>query len=151
VDGPGEDRTCSGAGPRGATPAQWLHGRYAQWHNKRHRYSGHLFQGRCGAVRVTSDAELWMAAAYIARNPVAANLCKRPEEWMWSSYAATLGLTRSPPWLHAERLLEYFAATGGNARALVAALATASAAVASATPRQVNAPAAACRRSRVSP
>jgi REP element-mobilizing transposase RayT len=99
-----------------AVGMQWFHGRYAQWHNKRHGYSGHLFQGRYGAIRVTSDVQLWMAAAYIARNPVDARLCERPEEWMWSRYAAMLGVVPSPSWLDVERLLGYFAAAGGDAR-----------------------------------
>jgi putative transposase len=110
--------------PKGnlAAGMQWLHGRYAQRHNKRHRYSGHLFQGRYGAVRATSDAQLWMAAAYIARNPVDAQLCERPEDWVWSSYPAVVGLIRPPAWLDVERLLGYFAATGRDPRRLFATL-----------------------------
>lgn len=113
--------------PKGnlAAGMQWLHGCYAQRHNKRHGCSGHLFQGRYDAVRVTSDAQLWMAAAYVARNPVKARLCERPEDWVWSSYAAILGRAESPPWLDVGRLLGYFAAAGGDARQLLADLTTA--------------------------
>jgi hypothetical protein len=52
-----------------------------------------------------------MAAAYVARNPVEARLCQRPEEWVWSSFRGAV--ERSfPNWLDAERLLSFF---GGDA------------------------------------
>ena len=83
---------------------QLLHGRYAQDFNQRHGRVGHRFQGRFGAVRIESDQQLWAAAAYIGRNPVAAGLCERAEEWRWSSYAATLGREPVPQWLDLARL-----------------------------------------------
>ena len=92
---------------------QQLHGAYAQLFNERHGRCGHLFQGRYGSCRMRSDAQLWQTAAYIARNPVAAQLCDRPEHWPWSSHPAILG-ARRPPWLAAERLLAYFSAHGGD-------------------------------------
>ena len=83
---------------------QLLHGRYAQDFNRRHGRVGHRFQGRFGAVRVESDQQLWAAAAYIGRNPVAAGLCERAEEWRWSSFPATLGCEPAPQWLDVARL-----------------------------------------------
>lgn len=94
---------------------QWLHGRYAAMFNKRHATDGHLFQGRYGAVRVTSDAQLWTVSAYIARNPVAAGLCAKPHEWRWSSYAANVNRS-APAWLAADRLLSYLASFSGQRR-----------------------------------
>ncbi|HEY8002561.1 MAG TPA: transposase [Solirubrobacterales bacterium] len=94
---------------------QRLQGRYAQTFNSRHGRSGHVFQGRYGAVRITSDGQLCAAAAYIARNPVEATLCERPEQWRWSSYRAAI--QGSPPtWLDAHRLLSYFGTVDGAAR-----------------------------------
>ena len=81
---------------------QHLHGKYAQRFNQRHGRQGHLFQGRFGAVRVKDDAQLWMAAAYIAANPVRAGLCERP----WSSHAAIVG-ERAPFWLDVDRPLDF--------------------------------------------
>ena len=75
-----------------------LQGPYAQGYNERHGRVGHLFGGRYGAKRVTTDPQLWVNAAYIAQNPVEAGLCRRPEDWRWSSHASTLSAT-SPPWL----------------------------------------------------
>jgi putative transposase len=92
---------------------QRLHGVYAQYFNRRHRRSGHLFQGRFGAVVMRSDAQLLMAARYIARDPVEAGLCDDVAGWTWSSHVATLGSAR-PRWLDTGRLLGYFGAGGGD-------------------------------------
>ena len=92
---------------------QWLHGLYAQTFNERHGRSGHLFQGRYGSIRVTTDAQLWMLVRYLAVNPVKAELCERPADWRWSSHGAVAG-SRLPRWLDHPRLLRYFAAAGGD-------------------------------------
>lgn len=55
---------------------QRLHSRYAQAFNGRHQQVGHLFQGRFGAVRITSDEQLWTVVAYITANPVKSGLCR---------------------------------------------------------------------------
>jgi REP element-mobilizing transposase RayT len=94
---------------------QRLHGHYAIRFNSRHRSSGHLFQGRYGAVRARTDAQLHAAAVYIACNPLEAGMCERPEHWEWSSHAATLG-GAAQPWLAHDRLLAHFAAFGGEGR-----------------------------------
>jgi putative transposase len=96
-----------------ATGMQWLHGLYAQTFNERHGRSGHLFQGRYGSVRVTTDAQLWMLVRYLAMNPVKAALCKRSADWRWSSHGA-IAASRVPRWLDHSRLLQYFAAAGGD-------------------------------------
>src|SRR5262245_15334685 len=64
-----------------------LHAAYAQTFNARHGKVGHLFQGRYGNERVTSDAQLAATLRYIALNPVEAGLCADPRDWRWSSYA----------------------------------------------------------------
>ena len=94
---------------------QWLHGLYAQAFNARHRRPGHVFQGRFGSVPMRSDAQLLLAARYIARNPAEGGLCGEPLQWPWSSHAATLEDT-GPPWLDAARLLDFFGAAGGDSR-----------------------------------
>jgi len=94
---------------------QRLQGAYAQSFNARHGRSGHVFQGRYGAVRISSDRQLCATAAYIASNPVEARLCKLPEEWRWSSYRAALGAS-TPAWLDVDRLLSYFGTGRGAAR-----------------------------------
>jgi REP element-mobilizing transposase RayT len=93
---------------------QLLHGLYADTFNKRHGRSGHLFQGRYGAERIKTDAQLWVTARYIARNPVEAGLCAEPGGWVWSSHAATVGARAAPAWLDVARLRGYFGTWGGR-------------------------------------
>jgi putative transposase len=100
-----------------ARGVQRLHGLYADTFNKRHRRSGHLFQGRYGAVRIDSEEQMLVTARYIARNPVEAGLCGDPGSWAWSSHAAVAGARGAPAWLDVDRLLGYFATRGGVPRA----------------------------------
>ncbi len=86
---------------------QRLHGGFAQFFNARHERRGHLFEGRYGSVRSLSDAQVCASAAYIARNPVAASLCSKPEAWPWSSFHSIVRNT-TPPWLAREQLLSFF-------------------------------------------
>jgi putative transposase len=78
------------------TPADGLratfgeaHRRYTGAINARFRWTGHLFQGRFGAV-VMDEPHLLAAARYIALNPVVAGLVSRAEDWPWSSTRAQL-------------------------------------------------------------
>jgi REP element-mobilizing transposase RayT len=95
---------------------QWLHSLYAQTFNERYSRVGHLFQGRFGAVRMKSDAQLLLVARYIARNPVEGGLCGEPGEWSWSSHATAFSDRERPPWLDTPRLFDFFGAGGGDSR-----------------------------------
>jgi putative transposase len=94
---------------------QRLHGGYAQAFNARRGRAGHVFQGRYGAVRMRATSQVWLAATYIARNPVEAGLCRRPDEWPWSSYGGVTS-ERGPAWLDTDRLLSYFDPSADAAR-----------------------------------
>jgi putative transposase len=76
-----------------------VNGKYGQWWNRRHGYKGHLFQGRFGAQVIQDDAYLLTACRYVVLNPVRAQLVQAPEQWRWSSYRATAGLTAVPSFL----------------------------------------------------
>ena len=65
------------------------HRRYTGFINARQRWTGHLWQGRYGAVAM-DEAHLFHAARYVALNPVRAQLCDRAEQWPWSSAGAHL-------------------------------------------------------------
>ena len=67
---------------------QRLQSRYTKRFNWRHERSGHLFQGRYDAVRITTDEHLVAITNYIAQNPVKAGLCKKPEYWPWTDCSA---------------------------------------------------------------
>ena len=85
-----------------------LNGVYTQRFNRRHGRVGHVFQGRFKAVLVERDAHFLELGRYVVRNPVRAHLVRRAEDWPWSSYRATAGITACPDWLHTEGLLGYF-------------------------------------------
>jgi putative transposase len=95
-----------------AAGMQWLHSVYAQTFNARHGRVGHLFQGRYGAVRVTSDSQLWTLLRYVGVNPVEAGLCRRASDWPWGSYGSLQA--EAPAWLHWEHLFGLLAASGGD-------------------------------------
>ncbi|MGQ0659399.1 transposase [Sphingosinicella sp.] len=65
------------------------HRRYTGFINARHRWTGHLWQGRFGAV-VMDEAHLACAMRYVSLNPVRAKLVARAEDWPWSSVRAHL-------------------------------------------------------------
>ena len=86
-----------------------LNGVYTQAFNRRHERVGHLFQGRYKAILVEKEAYLLELSRYIVLNPVRAKMVKKPEEWEWSSYRATAGLSEVPPFLTTDWILSQFA------------------------------------------
>jgi putative transposase len=92
-----------------------LNGVYTQFFNKRHKRTGHLFQGRYKAILIQKDCHLLEVCRYVVLNPVRAGMVARPAEWQWSSYRATAGHTRQSPCLSTEWVLEQFSATTGKA------------------------------------
>jgi REP element-mobilizing transposase RayT len=73
---------------------RWLNGTYAQAFNGRHDRWGHLCGSRYSIVPIRSARQLRRCFRYVAMNPVRAGLVERPEDWAWSSYAATAGHTQ---------------------------------------------------------
>ncbi|HSS66266.1 MAG TPA: transposase [Gammaproteobacteria bacterium] len=63
------------------------HRRYTRAVNLRNQWRGHLWQERFHSFPM-DEAYLMAAARYVERNPVAARLCRRPQNWPWSSAAA---------------------------------------------------------------
>ena len=86
-----------------------LNGVYTQHVNRKHGRVGHLFQGRFKGILVEREAYLLELARYIVLNPVRAGLVKEPEEWPWSSYRATVGLSKHMGFLYTDGLLSAFA------------------------------------------
>ncbi len=76
-----------------------LNGVYSQGFNRRHRRSGHVFEGRFQAQVVDRDAYLRTVCRYIVLNPVRAGLVAHPRQWAWSSYRATAGEAPLPAFL----------------------------------------------------
>jgi putative transposase len=82
-----------------------LQSSYTQWFNRRHRRSGHLFQGRYKAFLVQEDVYLLGLVRYIHENPVKAKLVDRPQDHAWSS-DRFYRRGRGPEWLDAQEVLQ---------------------------------------------
>ncbi len=89
-----------------------LNGHYAQTYNQRHGGRGHVFQGRYSDTLIQSEGHLLEVHRYIPLNPVRAGLCRRPEDWPWSSYAALIGCGNTAPCFAPEAVLELFDGPG---------------------------------------
>ncbi|MCL5058458.1 MAG: transposase [Actinobacteria bacterium] len=59
--------------------------RYSKYYNKEHERSGHVFQGRYKAIPVRDEKYILALLRYVHQNPVKAGVCKRVEEYKWSS------------------------------------------------------------------
>ena len=86
-----------------------LNGVYTQKFNRRHRKVGHLFQGRFKAILVERDSYLLELCRYVVLNPVRAKMVKYPQDYVWSSYRATMGLESNPSCLSTDWLPGQFA------------------------------------------
>jgi REP element-mobilizing transposase RayT len=100
---------------------QWLNGTYAQWFNRVHDLSGHLFQGRFHAVLVKGEYHLLELSRYIVLNPVRAGLCRRAQDWLWSSHRAVMKTAPKPRFLELEWLVLQFGPEVEEARRRYAA------------------------------
>ena len=102
----------------------WFQTTYTIRFNRRHRRSGHLFQGRYKAHVIDAEDYARQLVCYVHLNPV------RPpdksavvpsdrraalEQWRWSSHLAYLGRTPAPDWLCTD-WLSFFGRTRQQAR-----------------------------------
>ena len=84
---------------------QWLGVTYAGWYNRRHKRSGHLFQGRFKSFLVEDDCYFTAMCYYIHGNPVRVGAAKTPEEFQWSSAKGYAKKAAGPGWLITEVML----------------------------------------------
>jgi putative transposase len=92
--------------PNLADGMQRLKGTHGRWFNDKYGLVGHVFQGRYGSEHITTERYRLEVARYILLNPVRAGVARLPEEYRWSSYAATVGQAPLPRFLAVDRLLE---------------------------------------------
>jgi len=95
-----------------------LNGLYGQAFNRRHGRVGHLFQGRFKSILVEEERHLLALCRYVVLNPVRAQIVQRPEQWRWSNYRYTAGLTPAPEWLVIHWTLEQFSPVRSRAQRL---------------------------------
>lgn len=86
----------------------WLGTCTAQSFNKRHERVGHLYQGRFGSRVIESDDYFLELSRYVPLNPVRAGLTEAAEDWIWSSYPATIDRSTAPWFLDPQAFLDLF-------------------------------------------
>lgn len=80
---------------------RYLNREYSLEFNARHARYGYLVRRRYGSRRIEDGRGLLRAYAYVVLNPVRAMMCRRAEDWRWSSYATTIGLSQDFPFIDA--------------------------------------------------
>ncbi|MFA7619950.1 MAG: transposase [Thiohalomonadaceae bacterium] len=93
-----------------------LNGVYTQASNRRHKRTGHLFQGRFKGILVDKESYLLELARYVVLNPVRVGMVKHPGDHAWSSYGAMVGNAPTPKWLATDGLLAQFGSRRAEAR-----------------------------------
>src|SRR5215510_3919688 len=83
---------------------------YSQYHNRKYKKIGHLFQGRYKAILCESEQYLGELVRYIHLNPVRAKIVKRPEHYEYSGHRAYIGLDNSGL-VDTEPVLRHFGGT----------------------------------------
>jgi REP element-mobilizing transposase RayT len=87
---------------------------YAQYYNRRHKRTGHLFENRYKSILCDEDNYLLALVRYIHLNPLRAGIIKTIEElnrYPWSGHRTIVGKT-TYPWMDTEYVLAQF----GNTR-----------------------------------
>lgn len=62
-----------------------INNKYSKYFNYKYKRVGHVFQGRYKAILVQDERYLVSLLRYIHQNPLKAGMCKKIEEYKWSS------------------------------------------------------------------
>lgn len=88
---------------------------YAQYYNRRHKRTGHLFENRYKSILCDEDNYLLALVRYIHLNPLRAGIVNSIEElnrYAWSGHRTIIGKSKHP-WMDGEYVLAQF---GNNRR-----------------------------------
>jgi len=86
---------------------------YAQYYNRRHRRTGHLFENRYKSILCDEETYLLALVRYIHLNPVRAKVVKTMNEldnYPWSGHRMILAKAENP-WMDRAHVLGQFAGT----------------------------------------
>jgi REP element-mobilizing transposase RayT len=92
---------------------------YAHHFNKTYGRRGHAFEARFGDRPVATEAHRREVVRYVALNPTRAGICRLPEEYPWSSYAANIGMYSPDPAIDINAALVPFGGSPDAYRAFV--------------------------------
>ncbi len=100
---------------------QRLNRAYTRHFNLRHDRVGCFVRKRYGNRRISDGTDLLGAFAYVVLNPVREGMCPRAEDWRWSSFATTIGLSNDFAFVDASLVLDELGGSVAALRDLVAA------------------------------
>jgi REP element-mobilizing transposase RayT len=83
---------------------------YAQYYNRRHKRTGHLFENRYKSIICEEETYLLALVRYIHLNPIRARILRTMEEldrYPWTGHRAIIGKARHP-WMDIETVLSEF-------------------------------------------
>ena len=86
---------------------------YAQYFNRRHRRTGHLFENRYKSILCDEDIYLLALVRYIHLNPIRAAIITTIDEldlYRWSGHRAIIGMEKHP-WMDIDTVLLEFGET----------------------------------------
>jgi len=85
---------------------------YAQYHNRRHHRTGHLFENRYKSILCDEDTYLLVLVRYIHLNPIRAKIVTMDQldRYVWSGHRAIMGKA-TYPWMDADHVLAQFGST----------------------------------------
>ncbi|HET7567014.1 MAG TPA: hypothetical protein VFJ91_03425 [Gaiellaceae bacterium] len=95
---------------------------YSRGFNRRHDRVGCFVRQRYGSRRIVDGRDLLDTYAYVVLNPVVEGMCPRAEDWRWSSYATTIGLSSDLPFVDASRVRGELSGSTEKLRQLVTAV-----------------------------
>jgi len=84
-----------------------LNGIYTQRYNVKYGSQGNIFHGRFKAILV-EDQLFSDVVKHIVHMPVLKRKARKLDKWKWSSYQATMDLTKAPDWLNTAEVLSHF-------------------------------------------
>ena len=79
---------------------------YTRYFNTKYKRVGPLLQGAFKAVHIKSEEQFLHITRYIHLNPFVADLCRKPEDYPWSSYPAYL--SKKEGVINTEPILSFF-------------------------------------------
>jgi REP element-mobilizing transposase RayT len=92
---------------------------YAQAFNHRNGRSGHLRAAPFKLRPLEDDRDIRRTTRYVARNPVRARACERPQDWIWGSYPDSVGYARRFAFVDDRLIVNAFSDDATKARDLL--------------------------------
>ena len=100
----------------------FLNAFYGKYFNETNDRKGALIRSRYWSKRIVDDEQLIATFRYVALNPVRAGLCTRAEDWGWSAFASSCGLTQTFPFIDASIVVATLGATSATSSQMLRAL-----------------------------